>query len=228
MQQRAHLIRERMKTPRAAAIAGILFSILLTTSLVLFRISVPATTELKQLGSRTSVVMLALNLAPFTGIAFLWFIGVMRDRLGAYEDRFFASVFFGSGILFVTMFFTASAMAGATIIALKTAGELIDLGTYEFGRVIAARIMNVYALKMASVFMISTATMGLRTHVLPRWITTSGYAMAVLLLLSSRFADWLGLTFPMWVLILSIYILVENLRGSIADTTANQTGESIQ
>ena len=228
MQQPVHLIRERMKTPRAAALAGILFSVLLATSLVLFRISVPASTELTQLGSRTSVVVLALNLVPFTGIAFLWFIGVVRDRLGAYEDRFFATVFFGSGILFIAMFFAAGAVAGATIIALNAASrQLLDSGTYEFGRVIAAQIMNVYALRMAGVFMISTATMGLRTHILPRWITIPGYALAVLLLLSSRFADWLGLAFPMWVLLLSIYILVENLRGSSADTTANQTGESI-
>jgi len=227
--QPAPLIRDRMKTPRAAALAGILFSVLLTTSLVLFRISLPATTEFTKLGSRTSVVVLALNLMPFAGIAFLWFIGVVRDRLGAYEDRFFATVFFGSGILFVAMFFAAGAVAGATIIALNTASrQLIDFSTYEFGRVIAAQIMNVYALKMAGVFMISTAIMGLRTHILPRWITIPGYTLAVLLLLSSRFADWLGLAFPMWVLILSIYILVENLRGPSAGTTANQTGESIQ
>jgi len=226
--QPAPLIRDRMKTPRAAALAGILFSVLLTTSLVLFRISVPATTEFTQLGSRTNVVVLALNLMPFAGIAFLWFIGVVRDRLGANEDRFFATVFFGSGILFLAMFFAAGAVAGATIIALNAASrQLIDSGIYEFGRVIAAQIMNVYALKMAGVFMISTATMGIRTHILPRWITIPGYALAVLFLLSSRFADWLGLAFPMWVLILSIYILVENLRGPSAGTTANQRVESI-
>ena len=58
-------------------------------------------------------VVLALNLVPFAGIAFLWFIGVVRDRLGASEDRFFATVFFGSGILFLAMFFAAAAVAGA-------------------------------------------------------------------------------------------------------------------
>jgi hypothetical protein len=217
-----------MKTPRAAAVAGILFSVLLTTTLVLLRISVPVTSEVTKLGSRTSVVVLALNLMPFAGIAFLWFIGVVRDRLGAYEDRFFATVFFGGGILFLAMFFAAGAVAGATIMALNVASrQLIDSGTYEFGRVIAARIMNVYALKMAGVFMISTATMGIRTHILPRWITIPGYALAVLLLLSSRFADWLGLGFPLWVLMLSIYILVENLRGPSTGTAANQMGESI-
>ena len=42
---------------------------------------------------------MAVNLVPFAGIAFLWFIGVLRDRLGALEDRFFATVFLGLGML---------------------------------------------------------------------------------------------------------------------------------
>jgi hypothetical protein len=49
---------------------------------------------------------------PFAGIAFLWFIGVLRDRLGELEDRFFATVFFGSGLLFLGMLFLACAIVG--------------------------------------------------------------------------------------------------------------------
>jgi hypothetical protein len=86
--------------------------------------------------------------------------------------------------------------------------------------------MNVYVLKMAGVFMISTATLAIRSRILPRWITIPGYALALLLLLSNRFADWLGLAFPIWVLILSIYILVENLHGPSAGTTANHWGKA--
>jgi hypothetical protein len=94
------LTRARLKTPRAAAIAGIVFSTLFIVSLVLIRISVPA--NLLDAGTWFSesrkTVSLALNLLPFAGIAFLWFIGVLRDRIGAYEDRFFATVFLGSGL----------------------------------------------------------------------------------------------------------------------------------
>jgi len=230
MAQRSPLIRERMKTPRAAAIAGILFSVLLAASLVLLRTSAPATTQERQISFVTNAdtVALALNLVPFAGIAFLWFIGVVRDRLGAYEDRFFATVFLGSGISFLAMFFTAAAVAGATIIALDAApNPMIESGAYVFGRAVVARIMNVYALKMAAVFMFSTATLAIRTRILPRWITLLGYALALLLLLSSHFVDWLGLAFPLWVLILSIYILIENLRGPSAGGVTNQVGESI-
>ena len=209
------LTREGLKTPRAAAIAGMLFSVLLATTLVLLHISVPAVSpEMKEWSASSArTVVVALNLVPFAGIAFLWFIGVMRDRLGMYEDRFFATVFFGSGILFLAMFFAASAVAGAMILVLNVAPKLmIESGAYAFGRAITAQIMNVFALKMAGVFMISTATLAMRTHVLPRWITLPGYALAALLLLSSRFADWLPLAFPLWVFVLSTYILIDNMR----------------
>ncbi len=224
MAQRSPLTRERMKTPRAAAIAGILFSILLATILVLLRISVQAASQETRawpMGDADTVV-LALNLVPFAGIAFLWFIGVVRDRLGAYEDRFFATVFLGSGLLFLAMFFAAAAVAGATLIALEAApNPMIESGAYLFGRAIIARIMNVYALKMAAVFMISTATLGIRTRILPRWIALPGYALALLLLVSSHFVDWLGFAFPLWVFVLSAYILVENLRAPSAGGAAN-------
>src|SRR5512143_3121895 len=101
------LERSRLTTPRAAAVAGVLFSFLLIAALVLIRISIP--TDVRAPGDWLATgarrVELALNLVPFAGIAFLWFIGVVRDRLGEYEDRFFATVFLGSGLLFLAMLF---------------------------------------------------------------------------------------------------------------------------
>ena len=84
-----------LRTPRAAALAGIVFSVLLISALVLLRISVPAHPDvpgewLTDSGHRAEVAI-ALNLVPFAGIAFLWFVGVVRDRVGAREDRFFVS-----------------------------------------------------------------------------------------------------------------------------------------
>jgi hypothetical protein len=102
MKQEATLIREDLKTPRAAAIAAILFSVFLIAALVLFRLSVRADPLEAGMWLKTSsnTVALGLNLVPFAGIAFLWFIGVLRDRLGEFEDRFFSTVFLGSGLYF--------------------------------------------------------------------------------------------------------------------------------
>ena len=47
-----------------------------------------------------NAVRFALDLVPFAGIAFLWFIGVLRSRLGKLEDQFFATVMLTSGLLF--------------------------------------------------------------------------------------------------------------------------------
>ena len=89
------LIRPGLKTPRAATIAGIVFSLLLSCSLWLFWQAVPVSPHEtgSWLKTGSERVSLALNLIPFAGVAFLWFLGVLRDRLGEKEDQFFATVF---------------------------------------------------------------------------------------------------------------------------------------
>jgi hypothetical protein len=215
MSQDIHITRARLTTPRAAAVAGILFSVLLLTSLVLIRISVPADPQAAAdwLSDKWKNVALALNLLPFAGIAFLWFIGVVRDRLGDSEDRFFATVFLGSGLLFLAMLFTSAAVAGGIISFYgSTPGLLIASGVYTFGRAITYEIMNVFAMKMAGVFMISTCTLSLRTGIIPRWMAFLGLALALFLLLSVGFFYWAPLVFPLWILLISLYILRENFR----------------
>jgi hypothetical protein len=216
MQPDAILTVAQLKAPRAAAIAGILFSFLLILSFVLLRLSVPAD-PLEAgawLRSRSRHVALALYLVPFAGIAFLWFIGVLRDRLGAREDRFFATVFLGSGLLFLAMLFLSAAMAGGIIIAFSAAPDgLVGSATFTFARAITFEIMSIYAVKMAGVFMIATSTLALRTQFIGRWIAWIGYALALLLLLSGRSMDGILVVFPLWVLLVSVYILIGNLRG---------------
>jgi hypothetical protein len=114
MNHEADLIRRRLRTPRAAAIAGILFSLLLMASMLLIRTSIPVDPLAgeRDVINHSKRITLALNLLPFAGFCFLWFVGVLRDRVGKLEDRFFATVFFGSALLFVGMIFAAGAVAG--------------------------------------------------------------------------------------------------------------------
>src|ERR1700756_1956186 len=108
-----------LRTPRAAAFAGIIFSVLWVVVFGLMRLSVPSDPfeEGAWLAGDTTYVALAINLVPFAGVAFLWFVGVLRDRLGAREDQFFATVFLGSGFLLLAMLFVAAAVVGAIIVA---------------------------------------------------------------------------------------------------------------
>ena len=227
MKQETNPIQAPLKTPRAAAIAGILFSTLLMTVLVLFRLSVRADPldagAWLKTGSKT--VALALHLVPFAGIAFLWFIGVLRDRLGEREDRFFATVFLGSGLLFLAMLFASAAVAGGIIIAYSAKPEgLLDSPTFTFARAMTYEVMNLYAVKMAAVFMISTSTLAMRTGFAPRWMALLGFGGALFLLLSGRYVGWILMVFPLWVLLLSAYILIDNLhRPSPAATTSPGT-----
>jgi len=74
--------------------------------------------------------------------------------------------------------------------------------------------MNVYALKMAGVFMLSACTLSLRTGIFPRWMTYLGIALALFLMLSlGRLAfAWSPLVFPLWILLISLHILWENFK----------------
>ena len=62
----------KLTTPRAAAVAGILFALLYGPGLVLIRWSIPAEiTDSAWLPHNSRMISLALNLVPFAGIAFL-------------------------------------------------------------------------------------------------------------------------------------------------------------
>jgi hypothetical protein len=207
--------RKSLKTPKAAAIAGMLFSILTVASFWLLWISVPADPQEpgSWLSANSNTVALGLNLVPFAGIAFLWFIGVLRDRLGHLEDRFFATVFFGSGLLFLAMLFAAAAMVGAILIAFAARPEeLINSATFHFARAAVYSIVNIYVIKMACVFMISTSTVAIYTGLAPRWLAILGYVLSPLLLFGSYYFRWSFIIFPLWVFLLSVSILVDNLR----------------
>ena len=213
--EKQSLTRATLKTPRAAAIAGIIFSSLLIIILWLFRMSVPAD-PLEPgawLQSNANTVSFAVNLVPFAGIAFLWFLGVLRDRLGGLEDRFFASVFFGSALLFLAMLFTAAAVIGAIIVAFSVfPEEFTHSAAFPLARAIAYNIMNVYAVKMAGVFMISTSTVAIYTGIAPRWIAVLGYVLALILLLGSYYIKWCLIALPIWVFAISISMLTDEMR----------------
>jgi len=211
----ASLVRSGLRTPHAAAIAGIVFSVLLMASLWLLRLTVPAN-PLEPgawLETETRRVTVALNLIPYAGIAFLWFIGVLRDRLGKREDQFFATVFLGSGFMFLGTLFVAAAAVGGLVLAYSAEpGRLMESATFAFARAFIFDIMHVYAYRMAGVFMITVSTLAFSTRFIPRWIAVLGYACAAFLLFGSGYFDWALFIFPAWVLLVSCLILIENSR----------------
>lgn len=155
---------------------------------------------------------IALQLFTFAGIAFLWLIGVLRSRLGELEDRLFATVFLGSGLLLVSSLFSASAMIGALATTMEN-GVLKNEDVYWLARYATRTLLNVFAVKMAAAFTFSTCTIGLRTAILPRWIIYCGFACGLVLLLIVTNFDWFVLLFPLWILLVSVHILMSDLRS---------------
>src|SRR5213078_1320758 len=202
----------------------IVFSVFMIFALVLVRLSVPADprvagTWLTDSGRRAAVAI-ALNLVPFAGIAFLWFIGVLRDRIGEREDRFFATVFLGSGLLFVGMLFVAAAVAGGLIAAAARPSGPPGADTLALGRDVTATLVNIYSMRMAAVFTLTTVTIARRTGIVSRWLTVAGIAAALVLLVGVGISPWVELLFPAWILALSADILTAGRRALPGGTGA--------
>ncbi len=207
---------QTLAPPRAAAVAGVIFSVLLGAALILIRLAVPYQSDPGEWVTdplRRGAVRVALHLAPFSGIAFLWFIGVFRNRLGSLEDKFFSTVFLGSGLLFVASLFVTAAWAGALLDSMvQSHGELANNDSFHLARSVVGATMNIFAIKMAGVFMASTSTVILRTGILPRWVALSGFASAAVLLLIITSWPWITLLFPTWILVVSTRILLSELH----------------
>ncbi len=216
MAQEGLKIYARLRAPKAAAIAGIIFAILIFISIVLLLNALPE----KQLDRMAwfakshNSLLLAFHLIPFAGITFLWFMGVVRDHLGAKEDQFFATVFFGSGLLFLVTLFIASASMGSVILLSGTQPEhLLASGIYDLSWTFSRYLMFVYAIRMAGVFMISTSALFFRTRVIPRWMALLGFLLAAIMIFRISQIDrlsWVFLCFPLWILMVSVYILLSH------------------
>jgi len=191
--------------------------VLMGTSLIIIRLAAPA----YQIDpgawlndpTRRAAVRFAIQLVPFAGIAFLWFIGVLRNRVGVLEDQFFATVFLGSGMLFVASLFASAAFLGVIVEAMVSGHiQAMNGETYYVARQLGGSFLNIFAIKMAGVFIVSTSTIVLRTAVLPRWMAFAGYACALVLLLVMTNWPWIALLFPLWMLVLSACILWAEFR----------------
>jgi hypothetical protein len=211
-----------LTTPRAAGVAGIAFAVLYVLALVLLRDTVgrglATETVLLNVTSGSTLALAGLYLVPFAGIAFLWFIGVVRDRIGEREDKFFATVFFGSGLLFVAMLFASAAVIGGLVAGNRFGTATpTDVPTVGFARSVGYSFLFVYGAKAAGVFTLATSTI-IRRSRWPRWTYLSGFATAAVLILSMSFFEPIVLIFGVWVAAISVHVLVTGGRQASGGT----------
>ncbi len=210
------LIRREVRSPRSAAIAGILFSLLTSISMILLYNSVtpsPADIGSDWLETWSDEATVVLVLIPFAGIAFLWFTGVIRDLLGDLEDKFFATIFFGSGIILVVMMYIWAAAFGAIFGTYSVAADvLVDNDIFIYGSVFMNQVIGNYFLRMAAVYMLSIGSLWTKTDVIPRWLVIVTYVVGLGFLLFASRIRAARFVFPAWVLLVSVHILVLNYR----------------
>ncbi|MFE5585538.1 hypothetical protein [Kitasatospora sp. NPDC056531] len=213
-----------LRTPRAAGAAGVLSALLLAAAILLVRIALPtdAADAAAWLGdsSHRDALKAALDMLPFAGIFFLWFMGATRDYIGPAEDRFFATLFLGGGFLFVGVLFVIAATAFGILTEADNTHPVV-LQLWEHDRSAVLKLLSGYATRMAAVFTMSTTTIGHHLGIFPRWLVWLGYLVALGLLFVVSSAAWFVLAFPLWILALSCYILAVNFRPQRAETHAS-------
>ncbi|MFB6613501.1 hypothetical protein ACIGFK_12520 [Streptomyces sp. NPDC085524] len=189
----------RLYAPRAAGAAGVAFAVLLAAAIVLMRLAVPGDGAEGPVpdGDRWAV-RLALEIVPFAGIAFLWFMGAMRSHVGQAEDKFFSTVFLGSGFICAATLFVAAGAAGTV---------LAENSPSDFGRHYAYTILATYSMRMAAVFVLSTSMIGRRLGVFPRPLSVVSTLAGLALLVVGSSVPWSELLFPAWALVISVHIL---------------------
>lgn len=212
--EQQRLIRASLDSPRAAGVAGIIFSVLLLISLGILgsigRMDA-ITVSQDRLRAIAGTAQLAITLIPFAGIAFLWFTGVIRDQLGALEDKLFSTVFYGSAILFIAMLFLWAATFSA-LLAISTEITPVEADILAYGMALSNRVADDYSTRMAGVYMLSVGTIWIRTHIVRRWLIIVTYVMALGFILLAGSIPGIRYAFPGWVLVVSAYTLYNNYR----------------
>lgn len=211
--------RERLRSIESAAIAGVVYAVLTLVALVIFRRfpdpSLPNTDIAAWYNdpANHASLIIALNLVSMASVAFLWFVAVIRRRMGEREDRFFATVFLGSAILYlVTLIAGAVAMAAPAVGSSVMDSGLVDRATATLTVGTANAMLLIIGPRLQAVFMLTTSTLILRTRVMPNWLAYLGYATGILLFLFPIVAQPLGIVFPLWVLVVSITIALTRPR----------------
>ncbi len=215
--------RKRRRSVESAAVAGVVYAVLTVIALILITrfpeltLSDEDVTAWFDETDHKAVLVLGLNLAAVSAIAFLWFVAVIRRRLGDLEDRFLGTVFFGSAIVYVVIWLVSAAILAAPAVALTILETgAVDGATATLAWGFAAALVLVVAPRIQAVFVFTTSTIILRSAVLPRWLALFGYVVGVILLIVPLITQPTGVGFPVWVLVVSVTILLSRPRNDDA------------
>jgi hypothetical protein len=208
--------QSRLVSMEAASIAGLVFAVLSFTSVTMLA-RLPSASDASEIAAfygsdhERRLDFIALTLAVFSAIAFLWFLAVVRRRVGDREDRFFATVFFGSGVVYITLMLIGSAVLTGPSLAIDRAdGIAPDQSVYSLMVGIGYGLLLSVVPRIQAIFIITTSTLVLRTGILSRWVAIVGYVIAALMLAVPFLTRPSGVGLPVWVGLMSLVLLLRN------------------
>lgn len=207
-------IPRALRSIEAAAIAGLLHSVLsLVATGLLLRAPDPSAGDqvvadwyLDDGNQRTMI--LAVNLITISSIMFIWFVAVIRRRVGERENRLFGTVFFGSALLLTGAWLVAGVFFAAPAVAGQAFETVPDAGTVAMTQAGGITTTSIVATRLEAVFMIASTTVGRLSEVFPRWLVFIGYLVGVTLLVMPVPNEALTWVFPIWVAVVSAVLLI--------------------
>jgi hypothetical protein len=153
-------------------------------------------------------IVLYLQVLVAATIAFLWFVGVVRTRLGDNEPKLFGTVFLGASLLLAGSLFVGAALLAAPAVVVEVGGMAPDASASSLSRAVAAIILSVFAPRIATLVMLSTATLSRATGALPRWLIVLSYVVGVAEFVNVTIAEPTVYVFPAWMALVSVVLLV--------------------
>lgn len=211
--------RARLASVEAAAIAGILCAAgwLLGLGILLASpVAGAGDAEIRRFYSGPDVgrdALVALQLIVFSTIAFMWFVGVVRSRLGEQEPRLVGTVFLGGAIILAGLMLVGAAVLAAPA-ALVEAGGTPDPGAAAISRTIAVTVLSVFIPRVATLVMFSTAALARRARALPGWLIVLTYVVGIAEFVNVTVSTPAVFVFPAWVALVSVTLLIRPRPGA--------------
>jgi len=166
--------------------------------------------------------LVLLQVLVVATIAFLWFVGVVRSRLGDAEPKLFGTVFLGGGILVAGVLLAGSAALAAPSVLVEAGGKIPDPGAASMSRALAVTLLSVFAPRVATLVMFSTAALGRATRALPRWLVWLTYVVGVVEFVNVTIARPTIYVFPAWIALVSVVLLVRRPPRGFALSSGDQ------
>jgi len=210
----ASSVAGRARSIESAAAAGLVFAVASIASWFLLQLPPDLSAPDAEIGAwyedpgNRQAVLLGLMLAVVSAIAFLWFVAVIRRRVGDREDQFFGTVFFGSGLLLTGVMLVGSAVLASGAVTATLADRVPDPGAMALMVALGTALMALVLPRIQAVFVLSTSSLVLRTDRISRWVSYFGYAIGLVMFFMPILLEPLGLAFPIWVGVLSVALLI--------------------